>query len=116
MTMLVIENPKVVRKIEESIPVIIKSGEYLIGANYALWAVKNEADKIKAIVIASNPPPNFLNRLKAYLDNVDRKIPVIKLTKSNVELGDLARKPFSISCITIYDFGNAPINENDLHI
>ena len=114
MPQRVVKDQRIVRKVEASIPIIMRSGKYLIGSNYVLWAIKNEPEKIKAVVVASNPPPNLLKKIEESLSQVKRDVPVIQLTKTNLELGDLARRPHSIASMVIYDFGDAPISEEEL--
>ena len=104
-----------IRKVENSIPVIVKSGKVVFGANYVLWSLRNEPDKVKALVVSRNPPPGFLEELDSIVESLDRKIPIVYSTKTNVELGDLCGRPYSVSVMAIYDFGNAAISEEELN-
>ncbi len=104
-----------IRKLESSIPIIVKSGKVVFGVNYVLWSLRNEPEKVKAIVVSRNPPPGFLDELDRIVESLDRKIPIIYSTKTNMELGDLCGRPHSISVMAIYDFGNATISEEELN-
>ncbi len=104
-----------IRKLENIIPIIVKSGDVVFGVNYVLWSLRNEPNKIKAIVVSRNPPPSFLEELDSVIESLERKIPVIYSTKTNVELGDLCGRPHSVSVMAIYDFGNATISEDELN-
>ena len=106
---------KKIRKIESNIPVIVRSGKVVYGANYVLWSLKNEAENVKAVIVSRNPPPNFLDELSFLLNNMGNKIPVVYSTKTNVELGDLCGRLHSVSVMAIYDFGSAAVSEDELN-
>ena len=106
---------KKIRKIEGNIPVIVRSGKVVYGANYVLWSLKNDVEKVKAVIVSRNPPPGFLYELNFLLDNMKSKIPVVYSTKTNVELGDLCGRLHSVSAMAIYDFGSAAISEDELN-
>jgi len=106
---------EVIKKVENSLPVIVRSGKVDFGATYVLWALRNTPEKVKAIVIARNTPPGFLSKLQESIEASGRKIPLILLSKTNMELGDLCGRPHSVSSLVIYDFGTAPISEDDLN-
>ncbi len=106
---------KKIRKMESNIPVIVRSGKVAYGARYVLWSLRNEAEKIRAVVISRNPSPEFLDELKSILNSIESKIPIIYSTKTNIELGDLCGRPHSVSVMAIYDFGSAAVSEDELN-
>jgi len=101
-----------IKKIESSLPIIYKTGKVLIGFNNVKWALSNEPDKIKAILLARNIPEEHEEEIMKVVKSINREIPVIKLTKTNIEIGDLCGRPHSISTLVIYDIGSAPISED----
>ncbi len=105
---------RVLKRLEEVLPVIVKTGKLVFGRNNVFWALKNEPDKIKVIIIARNPPPGLEEELDRVLDTLDNPIKVFKSRKSNLELGALCRRPHSVSILAIYDFGSAPIDEEEI--
>jgi ribosomal protein L30E len=106
---------KLVRRLESNLPIIAKTGVVVIGRNNVFWCLRNEPDKIKALVIAKNTPPEFLYELDNLLKSIDVKIPVIFSQKSNIELGELCGRGHSVSMLAIYDFGTSAFTEEDLY-
>ncbi len=106
---------EIVRKLESNIPIIARSGEVMYGANYVIWSLENIPDKVKAVVVSRNPPPNFLERLNEIVNKKGLRIPIIFSSKTNMELADLCGRPHSVSALCILDFGNAAISEEDLY-
>jgi ribosomal protein L30E len=43
-------------------------------------------------------------------------IPVIKLSKTNIEIGDLIGRAHSVSVLAIYELGSAPIKEEAFNV
>ena len=105
-----------IKKIESSLPIIYKTGKVLIGKNNVIWALKNEPQHIKVILISKNPPPNLEEEIFNIIKRNSVRIPVIKLSKTNLEIGDLCGRPHSISVLAIYEFGSASISEEDISI
>lgn len=105
-----------VRKIESSLPIIYKTGKVLIGRNNVVWALKNEPDKIKAILMARNIPKEFEDEIQKLIKERGLKLPVIKLTKTNIEIGDLFGRAHSVSMVAIYNLGSAPISEEAFNV
>ena len=105
---------KVVKKLEDVLPVIVRTGKLIFGRYNVLWALKNQPDEIKVIMLAKNPPPGLETELNDILMKLDKPIKVFKSRKSNLELGALCKRPHSVSIIAIYDFGSAPIDEEEI--
>ncbi len=105
---------KVLRKLEDVLPVIVKTGKLIFGRNNVLWALRNEPEKIKVIIIANNPPPGLESEVNQILMKTGQQIKLFKSRKTNLELGALCRRPHSVSILAIYDFGSAPIDEEEI--
>ncbi len=102
-----------VRRLEAALPVVAKTGKILFGRNNVLWALRNEADKIKVILVARNPPPGLLEEIGPMAE--ERGVPLLRSRRTNLELGALCGRPHSVSVVAIYDFGSAPIEEETLY-
>jgi ribosomal protein L30E len=107
--------PKVVRKLESNLSIISRSGKILFGKYSVLWALRNEPEKIKVIILCRNPPPTLVDELNTVLSDMDVKVPVILSKKTNIELGEAIGRPHSVSILAIYDFGTAPFSEDELY-
>ena len=106
---------EIVKKVESNIPIITRSGKVMYGSTYVLWALEHIPDKIKAVVVSRNPPPDFLHRLNELINKKGLKIPIIFTGKTNMELADLCGRPHTVSALCILDFGNAALSEEDLY-
>ena len=83
----------------------IKTGEVVLGSKKTLKLVLY--GKAKLVVIAANAPPELKRDIEYYakLSN----IPVYKFPGTNIELGTLAGKPFSVAAMAIVDPGQSNI-------
>ncbi len=83
----------------------IKTGEVVLGSKKTLKLVLH--GKAKLVVIAANAPPELKKDIEYYakLSN----IPVYKFPGTNIELGTLAGKPFSVAAMAIVDPGQSNI-------
>ncbi|MCD6196423.1 MAG: 50S ribosomal protein L30e [Staphylothermus sp.] len=83
----------------------IKTGEVVLGSKKTLKLVLH--GKAKLVVIAANVPPELKRDIEYYakLSN----IPVYKFPGTNIELGTLAGKPFSVAAMAIVDPGQSNI-------
>ncbi|HSV42599.1 MAG TPA: 50S ribosomal protein L30e [Methanomassiliicoccales archaeon] len=78
----------------------ISTGKVVFGEQQAMKAVqKGEA---KMIIVSSNCPND-------YLKSKDHGIPVHVFDGSNMDLGSLAGKPFSVSALAVIDKGASNI-------
>lgn len=106
----------VVKKIEDVLPVISRTGKIVFGRNNVLWALEHEPNKIKLILLSKNTPPGLEEEISKILSRKELPIKVLKSRKSNLELGSLCRRPHSVSVVAIYDFGSAPLDEEVLNV
>lgn len=105
-----------VKKIEDVLPVIARTGKIAFGKNNVLWAIENEPDNIKVILLCRNPPPGLVEEVNERLRKRRLDIRILRSSKTNLELGALCRRPHSVSIVAIYDFGSAPIDEEVLNV
>ncbi len=86
---------------------VLKTGTVVIGSKNTIKLAK--LGKAKLIIIAANAPPEIKKDLKYYakLSN----IPVYEFPGTNMELGAICGKPFSIASMAIVDPGQSNIIE-----
>ncbi|MFH2106401.1 MAG: 50S ribosomal protein L30e [Candidatus Micrarchaeota archaeon] len=92
------ENP-----INAMIRLTVESGKVDFGSRSS---VKSNSKNAKLFVVAKNTPKQILAKLKtANVSNV----PVFTFEGSTVELGSICGKPYPVSVMSVYDFGNADV-------
>jgi len=106
----------VVKKIEDVMPVIARTGKIVFGRNNVLWALEHEPEEIRVILLCRNPPPGLEEEVNKVLRRKGLAVKVLRSRKTNLELGALCRRPHSVSIVAIYDFGSAPIDEEVLNV
>ncbi len=86
---------------------VLKTGTVAIGSKKTIQLVK--LGKTKLVVVARNAPPEIKSDIKYYakLSN----IPVYEFPGTNMELGAICGKPFSIAALAIIDPGQSSIVE-----
>lgn len=89
----------------KALQMAIKTGEVVLGSKRTLKLVLH--GKAKLVVIAANTPPELKKDIMYYAKL--SKIPVYKFPGTNVELGTLAGKPFSVAAMAIVDPGQSNI-------
>ena len=88
--------------LENIIRTIIRTGKVVLGSKSAIKLTK--LGKAKAVIIARNAPKNLRSDVEYYakLSN----IPIIEYPGTNMELGAVCGKPFSVAMLTILDLGS----------
>ncbi len=96
-----------VSDIGRELQMVLKTGSVVIGSRNTIRLAK--LGKAKLIIVAANAPPEIKKDLKYYarLSN----IPVYEFPGTNMELGALCGKPFSIASMAIVDPGQSSILE-----
>ncbi|MEM0057084.1 MAG: ribosomal L7Ae/L30e/S12e/Gadd45 family protein [Candidatus Geothermarchaeota archaeon] len=97
------EAEKLIKRLENDLPLIATTGRIIIGTNYVIWALKNEPEKVKAVIVAKNIPNQYFEKVAKVA--LSAKVPLIKVNKNSKELGELCKRPHSILTLGIYDFG-----------
>jgi large subunit ribosomal protein L30e len=90
--------------LSRELKVALNTGKVEIGYRVGLKTASKK--KAKLIVIASNTPENFLEKVKQI---VGADIPIYKFPGSSWDLGGICGKPFPVSTITIIDPGESAI-------
>ncbi|RLI83112.1 50S ribosomal protein L30e [Archaeoglobales archaeon] len=72
---------------------VLKSGKYYLGSKKTLKALKS--GEAKLVILSKNCPEEIANKIKQF------DIPILIYDGTNVELGTLCGKPFSVSAMAI---------------
>ncbi|RLG89550.1 MAG: 50S ribosomal protein L30e [Thermoprotei archaeon] len=91
--------------LDNIIRTIIRTGKVVLGSKRSIKLVK--LGKAKAIVIASNVPSNIRSDIEYYAKL--SHIPIVEYPGTNMELGAICGKPFSVAVLTVLDLGSVPI-------
>ena len=86
---------------------VLKTGSIAIGTKKTIKLAK--LGKTKLIVLAKNAPPEVKKDIMYYAKLA--KIPVYEFPGTNMELGAVCGKPFSIAALAIIDPGQSNIIE-----
>ncbi len=85
----------------------IKTGNVVLGSKRTKKLVLH--GKAKLVVLAANAPPEVKRDIEYYAKLSG--IPVYRFNGTNMELGTLAGKPFSVAALAIIDPGQSNILE-----
>ncbi len=85
----------------------LKTGTVVLGSKRTIKLAK--LGKAKLIIVAMNAPPEIKKDLTYYarLSN----IPIVEFPGTNMELGAICGKPFSVAALAIVDPGQSSIVE-----
>ena len=87
------------------IKTILRTGKVVIGSRRTLKLVK--LGKVKAVIAASNLPRELKEDLEYYAKL--SRVPVIVFPGTNMELGVVCGKPFSVAMMGVLDTGQVPL-------
>ncbi|AIY90501.1 LSU ribosomal protein L30e [Geoglobus acetivorans] len=79
----------------------LKTGEVYVGSKRTLKAVKD--GKAKMVIVARNCPEEVLEGLKGH------DVKILTYDGTNMELGAICGKPFSVAALAIVDEGESEI-------
>lgn len=91
--------------IENELRVVLRTGKVVIGSKQTIKLIKT--GKAKLVVIASNTPPQIKKDVKYYAKLSG--IHVYEYEGTNMELGAICGKPFSVAALAIVDPGESSI-------
>ncbi|KSW12665.1 50S ribosomal protein L30 [Pyrodictium occultum] len=94
-----------VTDIERELVNALKTGRVVIGSRKTLRYVKT--GKAKAVIVASNAPPEIRNDIIYYARLGG--IPVYVYPGTSVELGAVCGKPFTVASLAVLDSGSSRI-------
>ncbi len=79
--------------VETIVKRVLKTGGYYLGSKRTIKALKN--GEAKAVVVAKNCPEEVLEEIRKF------DVPVLTYEGTNMELGALCGKPFSVAAMAI---------------
>jgi len=91
--------------IDTNIKVAYKTGKIVFGRNQVLRSMRQ--NRYKMIIIANNCPMDLVKQLNHYNFLNKDKIFIYKYKGSSWDLGLACAKPYMISIMGIYDYGNS---------
>jgi large subunit ribosomal protein L30e len=81
---------------------VVQTGEVHFGVRQAKKALKDRTAQL--LVVPENIPPETLDELKSA-----SKVPLVRFSGTNFELGTVCGKPFSVSALTVIEAGDSDI-------
>ena len=96
------EKKEKISPLEKEIRLLIDSGKVQFGTRKGLSSVI--LGKAKGLIYASNIPRETMDDLN-YYSSMDKKMATLPFSGTSMELGKLCGKPFPISIIAIFEFG-----------
>ncbi len=87
--------------VEKALRKAMKTGKVFLGSKRTIKALKN--GEAKLVVIASNCPDEVRMEVEKY------SVPVVEFKGTNMELGAVCGKPFSVAVLAIADAGESEI-------
>ena len=95
--------------IDLNLKVVSKTGKIIYGKNQVLRSLRN--NKFKMIIIANNCPQELLSELNHYNNLLDDKIFIYTYKGSSWDLGLALAKPYMISILGIFDYGDSSLQK-----
>jgi large subunit ribosomal protein L30e len=96
------EKKEKISPLEKEIRLLIDSGKVEFGTRKGISSVL--LGKAKGLIFASNIRRETMDDLK-YYSSMDKKMATLPFSGTSMELGKLCGKPFPISIIAIFEFG-----------
>ncbi len=87
--------------IEKALRKAMKTGKVYLGSKRTVKALKK--GEARLVVIASNCPEEIKKKIKGY------EIPVVEFKGTNMDLGAVCGKPFSVAALAVIDEGESEI-------
>jgi len=87
--------------VDKSLIKAMKTGTVILGTNRTIDAAVDGSAKL--VVLASNCPENVKKTLQS------TNVPILEYSGTNVELGPVCGKPFTIAAMAILDAGESDI-------
>ncbi len=88
-------------EVEKALRKAMKTGKVYLGSKRTIKALKN--GEAKLVVIAKNCPEEVRLRIQEF------EVPIVEFEGTNMELGAVCGKPFSVAALAIVDAGDSEI-------
>jgi large subunit ribosomal protein L30e len=100
---------KKVFDIDTNLKVVSKSGEIVYGKNQVLKNLRK--NQYEMIIVANNCPQDVLSEIDYYNSLLDDKMFIHVYKGSSWDLGLALAKPYMISILGIYDYGDSALEK-----
>ncbi len=100
---------KKVFDVDTNIKVAFKTGEIIHGKNQVLRKLRE--NKYKMIIVANNCPQEILSEINYYNNLLEDEMFIYKYKGSSWDLGLALAKPYMISILGIYDYGDSALEQ-----
>ncbi len=87
--------------VEKALRKAMKTGKVFLGSKRTIKALKN--GEAKLVIVAANCPEEVRLKIQSF------EVPVIEFKGTNMELGAVCGKPFSVAALAIADAGESEI-------
>ena len=84
---------------------VVQTGEVHFGVRQAKRALKDRTAQL--LIVPENIPPDTLTELRDV-----SKVPMVRFSGTNFELGTVCGKPFSVSALTVIEAGDSDIMDS----
>lgn len=84
---------------------VVQTGEVHFGVRQAKRALKDRTAQL--LIVPENIPPDTLDELRSV-----SKVPMVRFSGTNFELGTVCGKPFSVSALTVIETGDSDIMDS----
>ena len=91
--------------LDNVIRTIVRTGKVVLGSRRTIKLVK--LGRAKAVIIARNAPRDLRADVEYYAKL--SQVPIIEYPGTNLELGALCGKPFSVAMMAVLDLGSIPM-------
>jgi len=88
--------------IEKALRKALKAGKVYLGSKRTLKALRN--GEARLVVVAANCPKEVKERIESF------KVPVVTFNGTNMELGAVCGKPFSVAALAILEAEDEILN------
>ncbi|MFX0034447.1 MAG: 50S ribosomal protein L30e [Candidatus Hermodarchaeota archaeon] len=94
--------------VDTNIKVAYKTGKIIYGKNQVLKNLRGK-NPFKMLIVSKNCPLELINQLNHYNSLLKDKVFIYKYKGSSWDLGLACAKPYMISVIGVFDFGDSDL-------
>ncbi len=87
--------------VEKALRKAMKTGKVFLGSKRTIKALKN--GEAKLVIVAANCPEEVRLKIQSF------DVPIVEFKGTNMELGAVCGKPFSVAALAIADAGESEI-------
>lgn len=88
-------------ELEKILKKVLRTGKVYLGSKRTLKALKK--GEVKIVILASNCPKEIKEKIEKF------NVPILTFKGTNMELGAVCGKPFSVTSLAVIDEGESEI-------